>query len=299
MNEIKTVSPEQLEANRQNAQNSTGPKTPEGKAKAKMNALKHGVRASSALIKAYKFRESSKDFTNLFEVFHEALAPVGPVEEALVNRIIMALWRLRRLHIAEAGEIAKSINGSQSSGEVDLKDMFLAMPGNDLGFSSARDTVASCKHLCKELNELLEAIERDGQLNKDELAGYYQKMGRPNHSIIDELIDVQDKFATNPKSAELGSIPAIKEHLKQELLTCLRRQIRDAKSRLEVQLELRSAEQRADKSAALLPSVEALDKIMRYEASLEKQIYRALGQLERLQRSRQGETMPPPISMVL
>jgi hypothetical protein len=34
---------------------------------------------------------------------------------------------------------------------------------------------------------------------------------------------------------------------------------------------------------------------MRYEANLERQLYRALNQLERLQRLRKGESVPPPV----
>jgi len=37
---------------------------------------------------------------------------------------------------------------------------------------------------------------------------------------------------------------------------------------------------------------------MRYETKLERQMYRAMNQLERLQRRRLGEVVPPPLSMV-
>jgi hypothetical protein len=90
----------------------------------------------------------------------------------------------------------------------------------------------------------------------------------------------------------------LKERLKQKLFTCLDGKIRQAESRLKNQLELQSAEQKAKRGSALLPSPEALDKIVRYEAGLERQLYRALNQLERLQRMRQGETIPAPISLI-
>lgn len=53
----------------------------------------------------------------------------------------------------------------------------------------------------------------------------------------------------------------------------------------------------AQQAAAALPSMEVLDKILRYETKLERQIYRALAQLERLQRMRLGEAVPPPLSV--
>jgi hypothetical protein len=39
----KTMSPKQVVANQRNAQKSTGPKTANGRAVSKMNALKHGI----------------------------------------------------------------------------------------------------------------------------------------------------------------------------------------------------------------------------------------------------------------
>jgi hypothetical protein len=44
------VSEKQQEANRRNAQHSTGPKTPEGKAAVRLNALKYGLRARDIII---------------------------------------------------------------------------------------------------------------------------------------------------------------------------------------------------------------------------------------------------------
>jgi hypothetical protein len=48
-----------------------------------------------------------------------------------------------------------------------------------------------------------------------------------------------------------------------------------------------------------LPSAEATDKLLRYEAHLDRQFYRAMDQLERLQRQRRGENVPPPLNINL
>jgi hypothetical protein len=58
-----------------------------------------------------------------------------------------------------------------------------------------------------------------------------------------------------------------------------------------------AAEEQARQAAAVLPSMEVLEKILRYETKLERQQYRAMSQLERLQRMRQGEAVPPPLTM--
>jgi hypothetical protein len=48
-----------------------------------------------------------------------------------------------------------------------------------------------------------------------------------------------------------------------------------------------------------LPPVDAADKVLRYEAHLDRQLYRAMDQLERLQRRRRGENVPPPLNINL
>ncbi len=55
----------------------------------------------------------------------------------------------------------------------------------------------------------------------------------------------------------------------------------------------------ARQAANVLPSAEVLEKILRYESGLERQLYRAMNQLERLQRRREGEDVAPPLSVSL
>jgi len=56
-------------------------------------------------------------------------------------------------------------------------------------------------------------------------------------------------------------------------------------------------EQQARATAAVLPDAATLDKILRYQTTLERQLYRAMNQLERLQRRRAGEHIPAPLAM--
>ena len=89
----------QIEANRLNAQHSTGPRTPEGRAAVRLNGVKHGLTAETIVLKG----ESQADFTNVLDSLEAEHDPVTPTEEALVVQLAMATWRLRRLYHQEAG----------------------------------------------------------------------------------------------------------------------------------------------------------------------------------------------------
>jgi len=82
----------QVLANRSNAQKSTGPRTPEGKATASQNAVKHGLLAEQVVIKG----EDPAEFESYREGMLAELAPVGAVEEMLAERAVSLSWRLRR-----------------------------------------------------------------------------------------------------------------------------------------------------------------------------------------------------------
>ncbi|MHC4559445.1 MAG: hypothetical protein ACYS80_19295, partial [Planctomycetota bacterium] len=83
----------QINANRQNLQKSTGPRTAEGKAAVSQNAVKHGLFAFEAVIKG----ESQAEFDLYREEMLAELAPAGMVESMLAGRFVSLSWRLRRL----------------------------------------------------------------------------------------------------------------------------------------------------------------------------------------------------------
>jgi hypothetical protein len=83
----------QIDANRHNALRSTGPKTQAGKAISSRNALTHGLRARTALLPG----EDKDAFLRLFKAFRAEYRPIGRFQEALVEQIIVAYWKLSRL----------------------------------------------------------------------------------------------------------------------------------------------------------------------------------------------------------
>ena len=102
-----SISPKKLEANRRNAQLSTGPKTEEGKNHSRANALKHGVLASALLVKEGHGAEDAAAFEGLLCELCESLEPVGAVEEMLVEDMAVCRWRLKRALRYEAGLVRR------------------------------------------------------------------------------------------------------------------------------------------------------------------------------------------------
>jgi len=82
----------QILANRLNAQKSTGPRTPEGKAIVSQNAVKHGLTAGQDIIGS----ESQAEFELYRDEMLTELAPVGAMESMLAERIVSLSWRLKR-----------------------------------------------------------------------------------------------------------------------------------------------------------------------------------------------------------
>lgn len=92
-----TTSIAQISANRTNAQKSTGAITQAGKAKVAQNAITHGL-FSKQLILA---DENPLEYQLLLEQLQQELSPVGILEQSLVERVAISLWKQKRLVRAE------------------------------------------------------------------------------------------------------------------------------------------------------------------------------------------------------
>ncbi len=108
--EKRPVSDRKVEANRQNARLSTGPRTELGKRTVARNAIKHGFLAREVVITAGDGKESLEEFDDLLGQLCEDYEPVGVIEESLVQTIATCLWRRARVIRAENGEIRKRLD---------------------------------------------------------------------------------------------------------------------------------------------------------------------------------------------
>jgi hypothetical protein len=101
---------------------------------------------------------------------------------------------------------------------------------------------------------------------------------RPSEKVADEQTDL--------KPADLAAA-VIDNRL--ERIRALRRYATERES---VALD-------AEARSFSLPPREATDKLLRYESHVDRQLYRAMDQLERLQRQRPGKNVPPPLNINL
>ena len=82
----------QIEANRRNAENSTGPRSKAGKRRSSRNAIRHGLTAETVI----EPLEDAEDYAAFEEAIAASFDPETAVERELILRLASLLWRLRR-----------------------------------------------------------------------------------------------------------------------------------------------------------------------------------------------------------
>jgi hypothetical protein len=198
----KMTSERQKAANRANARHSTGPKTPEGKAVVRLNAVKHGLLARDAVLPD----EDADAFEDLWNGVWAELSPVGPIEDLLVERIINSVWRLRRSARAETALFhwrvywLKAIRlgervRSHEKAAIDMPSLFTIVP-DKASHSEAREALEEVKAE-RDRDEVLLgcAFDADAQEGNTlaKLARYEARLERTLFRNLNELRKLQDK----------------------------------------------------------------------------------------------------------
>ncbi len=114
------------------AANSSPPATPapprppapardaKGRPLPRFNALKHGILARHLVVAEGRSPETGAELARLHAQFRAELAPVGLVEELLVERLLVAYWRHRRIILAERfllqRDLARNVTACQLVG---------------------------------------------------------------------------------------------------------------------------------------------------------------------------------------
>jgi len=139
----------QIEANKRNAQKSTGPTTEVGRSRSSRNALKHGLTAEQVTMEG----EQARQFESFRDDILESLCPQGALEEQLAERIALCWWRLRRVYRMEVA-IAK-----EHSEPLDDGMTFLNAKPSD-GFIAEKLITGPFQHLSRYETTIERSLQR-------------------------------------------------------------------------------------------------------------------------------------------
>ena len=196
------TSERQKAANQANALHSTGPKTPEGKAAVRFNAFRHGLLAQDNVLPG----EDEDAFEELGNRVRAELSPVGPIEEFLVDRVVDAMWRLRRwvradtalLHSRMQGLKAGRLANEVRSYEKDISELLYRPPHitDEAAHAEALEALGHARYE-RDRDEVLLGCAFDADAKAGDtfgkLARYQRSLERSILRNLNELRQMQDK----------------------------------------------------------------------------------------------------------
>ncbi len=229
--------------------------------------------------------EDPTEYEEILNGLRARYQPMGTAEELEVERIALCWWRLKR-----AWRYENAMN------RVALRNLGRRELAEQAEWCTERDKAEDV--IIQELKKAAEEIQETQEFPKD--------WGE----LKQRIFAIEPKFELVWKSLECAAqerlaAPAISKLSKQlspELRSSLLAMftVRSAIILLE---ELRQSRNTSVREIAIaqhvIPNSDALDKILRYETTIERQLSRSVDRLERLQRRRTGETLLPPVSVRL
>jgi hypothetical protein len=287
-----------IEANLRNALKSTGPRSPEGKARSARNALKHGLFTEEVVIRTGDGREDPAQYEAMYAGLQQDLRPVGQLEKLLVEKIAVNYWRLRRLVRYETGAVRRHLEryiretieryyqrlSSVPGGEPRPALQHLAY-GDDVTDDDIARQAARVEQVSQPDYPLDEAV-RAIALQNQQPAGHPDGDDDTGHREGEEDagLDGQEDAGLDPErlGLEIGALaPAEAEALRQQFVE-RERQI------LAEMYEVRRWSEQLDLLARTncTPGLDAADKVVKYEAALERSVFRNLDVLLHVQRAR-------------
>jgi len=294
----KALSAAKIAANRKNAKNSSGPKSVQGKRFASRNAMKYGIFAPDMLLPAESRMQFDQERKDAFTDF----APVGFRERVKVQIYFANYWCLQRVYRAVAGETNKSISEFDPRAEIATCEHTLPY----------RQAVADLK----KLEEIEEEISLQGSVSAENL-DWLQRLsyGDAVRDFV-QLIQLAQEHDNREDSCPGREVPPAAEGQTptkamsaatspedggfvadlllsglQSLKAVILREILHHGDYLPQRVE-------AKRKALQVPQEGVLNRLMRYERHLLNNMTNTENQLERLQRLRRGDEVPPPSARV-
>lgn len=197
-------SPQKRKANRHNASLSTGPRTPQGKAIVRLNGLQHGLRAGNLLP-----NENPAEWNRHLAATREAFAPRNGFEDAIIQQIAAATWRLPRVLNFEAA-LARHA-GQRNEAQAERQRINNALSHSPLSPPSLADLQALASLPDKEGFDKLQRYETHAHRIIDRLMqrlSAYRELTRSRSAVPVLLVEVE-KCQANPRKVVARPLPAL------------------------------------------------------------------------------------------
>lgn len=237
------------------------------------------------------------------EGFREDLKPQGTLEEVLVEDLATLFWRKQRCLRAEGAELTiatefKTVDSVKAQ-IIEASDVSRAdeTSGGMLRHTSNRFVIGEAVSVLELYRLVLEKLGFRKKMDPwmlEKLYGFERDNSAPLFSLP-RLYEVCSKLATKPPNGNDTSLSA--DELKELMLGIFDKEIRRLRTLNVSQQVTDKKREEYEATAALVPAENVLDRLIRYEAHLSREIDRTFSRLERLQRIRLGQAVPPPLRL--
>jgi len=284
----------------------SGPRSEAGKKRSSGNAMKFGIFSQVILIKG----ESRSVYESLLAGLWEEFQPEGTLEEVLVEKLAIILWRHRRLLVAEGAEIRKSseflefdrrreerLEAEKISRNENAKmETIPPLPYGLISEIHNPEILKRCIELMGDFRQRIEASslkEDPGGRILGAIYGYKDHL-RPN---------LRDVYSNNSRIAKISDRERQKkeyptaEECKQRVLEEVDAEIARLKQYQNKHDLIESNRRKVEILGHRVPNSPRLESLLRCEASLERSFDRTLTQLERAQRMRKGQPLSPQLDV--
>jgi hypothetical protein len=283
----------------------TGPQTQQGKNNSRHNALRHGIFSAVTVLPG----ESSHEYDSFSKGLREALKPEGRLEMLLVEKLAMIAWRHRRLLQAEGAEIQQ---GSELM-EWDLRTRYnheaeMVKRRTPRAFKSYVESPCLIpeiqnpeilEYCLKLLLDLQNEIKSRGfsEYRDSSLLEIIYGPNKNPHGTLYGHYSAWLNTSTKPEEERQRDGCATPEGCKKRVLSEIDVEIRRLRDYQQEQAEKESERTKLEILRRKVPESPNLDRLIRYETSLERAFDRTLTQLERAQRMRKGQPLPPQLNV--
>jgi hypothetical protein len=249
-----------------------------------MNAVTHGLLAKTVAITAGDYQEDEQEFAQLLEDLREQFTPVGVAEDLEVQKIALCYWRKMRAVRYEHGAIR------QRTGDMREREA----RSQEQSFDLALGCGSNLERTSRGIDYLIDYLEWVKQEVLDGPVSNESQEWLEQH-FPDEFAAPEDTLDDETLLAELTETgPGVPEDDRRQRMDTIDEQLRRLSRLREKVAAIEELNLDSKLRAAALPGPGAVDKLIRYETSNDRELDRTLKRLERMQgrRCATGDSHP-------